>query len=150
MISIHFVDYIAHQHTLHQIRHEVFVEEQGIPPSFEVDRWDPISCHVLATWENQPIGTGRLLPNGYIGRVAVRQPMRQRGIGTQILHILFKAASQQGHTQVELAAQCHAISFYHRLGFREVGNRYRQVGIDHIRMIKVLPTVRSWGSALIA
>ena len=54
------------------IRIEVFVDEQGIDPALEWDEWDALSLHCLARLEGVPVATGRLLPDGHIGRMAVR------------------------------------------------------------------------------
>lgn len=138
MLSISIVDYATHARLIHQVRESVFVQEQHIPLTFENDHWDARCIHVLATNHHQPIGTGRLLPDGYIGRVAVLASKRQRGIGTRIMKQLITAAHLQGHEQVALSAQCHAITFYHRLGFREEGQIHQIFGIDHIKMVKTL------------
>ncbi|PSN20662.1 GNAT family N-acetyltransferase [filamentous cyanobacterium CCP5] len=144
-ISIQLVDYATHRAILHQIRHAVFVEEQGVPAAIEVDRWDRLSTHALAHHQGQPVGTGRLLPDGHIGRIAVLPSLRHQGLGSQIMALLLQAASQQGHAQVVISAQCHAIAFYQRLGFRAEGSVYQEAGIDHIQMVKPIgPGKTDW------
>jgi predicted GNAT family N-acyltransferase len=55
-----------------RIRAAVFVAEQGVPPEIELDDWDERCEHALAYDTNgRPVGTGRLLPDGHIGRMAV-------------------------------------------------------------------------------
>ncbi len=63
------------------IRFAVFVEEQGVPREIELDEHDPVSIHVVAFDDQQPVATGRLLPDGHIGRMAVLKDWRGRGIG---------------------------------------------------------------------
>lgn len=144
MIRIEIANYQTEKDVIHRIRYEVFVQEQHVPAELEIDRWDPVSVHVLARQNGQPSGTGRLLPNGYIGRVAVRQPMRYQGIGRLVMERLLQAAQDQGHRQVTLSAQCHAIDFYQKLGFWPEGEIYQEAGIDHIKMVKRLP---AWAGA---
>ena len=61
----------------------------------------------LRDLDGLPVGTGRLLPNGVIGRMAVRKAMRGQGIGFTILEAFkcfFLAAdviSVQSDQQVE-------------------------------------------------
>lgn len=141
---IQLVNYRTHQEILHRIRYSVFVEEQGVPASLEVDPWDPLSIHALAFYQEEPIATGRLLPDGHIGRVAVLKSMRHKGFGTRIMERLIRAARQQGHNQTEISAQCHAVCFYRRLGFREEGQIYQEAGIDHIKMVKPLKSPQLW------
>jgi predicted GNAT family N-acyltransferase len=138
MICVEIADYQAEKDVIHGIRYDVFVQEQQVPADIEIDRWDPLSIHVLARQAGEAVGTGRLLPDGHIGRVAVRRPWRHQGIGRQIMRRLLQKAREQGHPQVALSAQCHAIDFYYKLGFREEGKVYLEAGIEHIKMVKPL------------
>ncbi|WP_258223084.1 GNAT family N-acyltransferase, partial [Stenotrophomonas sp. HMWF023] len=57
---------------IHDVRQRVFVQEQGIDAALERDALDPVCAHVLALdAHGQPVGTGRLAPDGRIGRMAV-------------------------------------------------------------------------------
>jgi len=56
------------------VRGEVFVVEQSVPEEIELDDMDAVSLHVVAYVNGEPVGTGRLLPDGHIGRMAVRRP----------------------------------------------------------------------------
>src|SRR3546814_718313 len=105
-------------HDARPIRHEVFVLEQQVPLELEWDEMDALSLHIVAYDENhQAIGTARLLPDGHIGRMAVRQPLRGQGIGSVLLQTLLKVAQQRGDLAVLLHAQLHAENFYQRHGF---------------------------------
>ena len=117
------------------IRHDVFIVEQHVPPELELDEFDAVSTHVVAYLEDgQPVGTGRLLPDGHIGRVAVLKPWRGRGIGRMIMQALMQQARRQGLPGVELSAQYHARSFYEDMGFQAEGDIYMEAGIEHIAM----------------
>src|SRR2546426_12839481 len=70
------------------IRFTVFVEEQGVPREIELDEMDERSLHALAFEDGQPVATGRLLPDGHIGRMAVLKKWRGRGIGGPVLQQL--------------------------------------------------------------
>ncbi len=120
------------------IRIEVFVREQGIDPSLEWDDSDPVSIHCLARLLGRPIATGRLLPDGHIGRMAVLRDGRRGGIGGQVLEHLVSAAARRGDRQVELSAQRYVEAFYLRHGFVSVGAPYLEAGIEHIRMVRTL------------
>lgn len=135
-ITTSVVDYATYQSTIHAIRHAVFVNEQSIPTELEVDKYDSVSHHVLAWWAGQAVGTGRLLPNGHIGRVAVVNALRRRGIGRCVVQELLNVASHKNHTEVILAAQCHAIRFYEKFGFQQDGSVFEKLGINHVMMRK--------------
>ena len=113
------------------IRFSVFVEEQGVPREIEVDRADAQSIHAVAFEDADAVGTGRLLPDGHIGRMAVLKAWRGRGIGGQILHRLMDQARERGDREVVLSAQVHASAFYRAHVFREEGPEYLEAGILH-------------------
>jgi predicted GNAT family N-acyltransferase len=121
------------------IRHQVFVLEQKVPPELELDDHDATAVHALVyATGGEAVGTGRLLPDGHIGRVAVLQAWRGQGVGAMIMRALVEHARQQGYPQLELSAQCHARSFYENLGFQAFGDTYQEAGIEHIAMKQVL------------
>jgi predicted GNAT family N-acyltransferase len=118
-----------------RIRFEVFVIEQGVAPELEIDSWDPACLHALASRSGGPaLGTGRLLPDGHIGRMAVAREARGQGIGAVLLSSLMEAARARGHREVELYAQVHAQPFYRRFGFVVAGPEFDDAGIPHVTM----------------
>lgn len=117
------------------LRVEVFVVEQGVPLELEWDEADEVSTHAVAYDEaGQPAATGRLLPDGHVGRMAVRKSARGQGIGAQVLGALLDEARRQGHRELVLHAQSHAIGFYLRHGFVPQGEEFIEAGIPHRRM----------------
>jgi predicted GNAT family N-acyltransferase len=120
------------------IRFVVFVEEQGVPLEIELDEMDEMSLHALAFHNGNPVGTGRLLPDGHIGRMAVLKAWRGQGIGARILGRLMDVARARGDRDVVLSAQVGAIAFYRRYGFVEEGAEYMDAGIPHRQMRRSL------------
>ena len=119
-----------------RLRIEVFVIEQGVPVELEWDEADTVSIHAVAYDEDgQPVATGRLLPDGHIGRMAVRQSLRGTGIGSQVLQALLDEARREGHVELVLHAQLHAQGFYARQGFIAEGENFMEAGIEHCRML---------------
>lgn len=124
---------------LRAVRETVFIGEQRVPIEEEWDEHDAECVHVLATDEQgTPIGTGRLLPDGHIGRMAVLAHYRGRGVGAAILERLLLEAQHRGHKHLVLNAQTHAIEFYARFGFVAEGDEFQEAGIPHRRMTRVL------------
>ena len=113
------------------IRFEVFVEEQRVPAEMELDEFDALSCHALALVDGRPVGTGRLLPDGHIGRMAVVVGWRGRGVGAALLQALIDEAGRRGMAQLALSAQTHALGFYRRFGFMPEGEVYEEAGLPH-------------------
>jgi predicted GNAT family N-acyltransferase len=123
-----------------RVRDAVFVREQQIPADLEWDDADHGAVHAVAYRANggarTAIGTGRLLPTGYIGRLAVVKDARTTGVGTRLLDALVSRAFARGDLQVRLYAQYDAVRFYLRYGFERVGHEFVEAGIRHVEMAR--------------
>ena len=129
-------DWERDQATLRSIRESVFVAEQNVPPELEWDGIDQNCLHVIAyTNDRSAVGTGRLLPDGHIGRLAVLAPWRGRGAGSALLLNLIAIANARGIISVALNAQTHALAFYQRFGFVAEGDDFDDAGIPHRHML---------------
>lgn len=105
----------------------------------ELDDKDAQCIHAVAFDEaGKAIGTGRLLPDGHIGRMAVVKEWRRRGVGADILNALAEEARKRGDKEVVLSAQLQAAEFYREQGFVAEGKVYQEAGILHQAMRKVL------------
>jgi predicted GNAT family N-acyltransferase len=121
------------------VRTAVFVDEQGIPVSEELDDLDAVAVHCVAYEGGEPIGAGRLLlDDGYakIGRMAVLASHRGTGVGARVLDALEREGAVRGIRCFKLSAQLQARGFYERLGYVATGDIYDEVGIPHIAMEK--------------
>jgi predicted GNAT family N-acyltransferase len=117
------------------IRETVFVAEQGVAREIELDDWDERCEHALAyDAGGRPVGTGRLLPDGHIGRMAVLRESRGQGVGGAVLEALIERARARGMRCVALNAQTHAAPFYARYGFAVAGETFMEAGIPHVAM----------------
>lgn len=134
-ISVAILSWEAARTEAYFVRHAVFVIEQHVPAEAELDDHDPLSEHALARNAlGQVVGTGRLLPDGHIGRMAVLNEWRGRGVGAAILNALIERARARSFESVHLSAQVQAQGFYRRFGFAPHGPEYLDVGIAHINM----------------
>lgn len=121
------------------IRRAVFVDEQKVPADIELDEFDAVSLHALAfDAAGVVVGTGRLLPDGHIGRMAVLAGARGSGVGSALLQALMTAARGRGLVDVRLNAQTHALPFYARFGFMAEGDEFDDAGIAHRAMRRSL------------
>ena len=114
------------------IRKKVFVEEQNVPIEIDLDE----QCWFVLAEDasGNAIGTGRLLPDGKIGRMAVLKPYRGMGVGSAILQALINLAATQSITALYLHGQLSARGFYRKYGFVEIGPVFNEAGIPHIKM----------------
>ena len=138
-LSLHLGSWAALAEPAKQVRYAVFVEEQAVPIEMELDEFDAVSTHavIFSTAEldkcvtARALATGRLLPDGHIGRMAVMADARGLGLGAQVLQSLIDEARRQGMTEVVLSAQLHAMGFYQRFGFVAEGDVYLDCAIEH-------------------
>jgi len=133
-ITVKVVDYQTSAELIRAIRFAVFVHEQGVPEQLEMDGQDEAATHVLAWSGAQAVGTGRMLADGHLGRIAVLREFRNRGVGRLIMARLLETAAATGLPEVWLSSQRHACGFYRKLGFVEVGENYLEAGIEHQQM----------------
>lgn len=138
MLRIELMDWETARNEATRIRYAVFVEEQRVPLEIEMDDQDKVCVHAIAYAQGRAVGTGRLLPDGHIGRMAVLRESRALGVGGAILERLVQEARDRGVKQVVLSAQTHALGFYRLHGFKAEGDVYDEAGIPHQEMRRVL------------
>ncbi len=131
--------WLGEEDALRRIRREVFVREQSVPDELEWDGRDAACRHVLAEdAQGAAIGCGRLLADGFIGRVAVLGPWRGRGVGSAMLSKLIDMARYAGFERVALNARTDTQAFYGQHGFAPVGGEFMDAGIRHQCMERAL------------
>ena len=125
-----------------RLRWTVFVEEQGVRPSDELDAHDSgDAVHVLASLAGVPCGAGRLIFTApgvaKIERMAVIDDVRGRGVGRALLAFLEDEARRRGATRLTLFAQVRARRFYDKAGYSAASGEFDDgTGIPHLRMEK--------------
>lgn len=128
------------------VRMRVFVVEQQIPVEEELDQHDATATHAVALYLGRVIGTGRLVcqddATGRIGRMAVDEAFRRRGVGRRILDYLEQEARSRGLSRCVLHAQEYVKAFYAGHGYREQGDVFLEVDIPHVEMWKELTPPR--------
>ena len=116
------------------IRQEVFTNEQNVDSQIDFDGQDSNAIHVLVQQNDDYIGTGRMLQDGHIGRIAILKDFRNKGFGSDIVNALVSEALDKGFKRVFLGSQLHAKGFYLKLGFSPYGDTYFEANIEHILM----------------
>ena len=125
-----------------RLRWTVFVEEQGVRPSDELDGRDKTDAvHALASLNGVPCGAGRFIFTApglaKIERMAVIDDVRGQGVGRALLEFLEAEARRRGATKLMLHAQVRARGFYERAGYAASGGVFDDgTGIPHVPMEK--------------
>ncbi|QAY68171.1 GNAT family N-acetyltransferase [Paenibacillus protaetiae] len=126
----------------YRIRMNVFVEEQGVSADVEIDEHEDECVHVLAYYNGQPAGVGRVRALGEyakLERICVLAEFRKYGIGKAIVAKLEQVGREQlGLPKAKLNGQTHAEPFYAKLGYETVSDVFMEEGIPHVTMVKKL------------
>lgn len=124
------------------IRKRVFVEEQGISETLDLDGNDSSALHIIVKKGDIAVGTVRIrfLDNrqAKLERMAILKPSRGAGIGKGIITFLEEELKRRGIEQIVLHAQYYVKDFYTKCGFRETGLPFLDADIQHIRMEKAI------------
>jgi predicted GNAT family N-acyltransferase len=139
--SIQFADWKEDKELLTALRHQVFVGEQKVPVEIEIDDMDSQCQHIKACLEDkQIIGTARLLPDNYIGRMCVAKEYRRQGIAGAMLEFIIQHARHQNFKSLHLNAQISAQPLYESYGFVADSDIFMEAGIPHRHMSLPLNT----------
>ena len=139
-LSCNEVEFAEQRSAIRAVREAVFIQEQGVPESLEMDDRDMACKHALLKLDNVPIGTGRIdiEKAGKVGRVAILGDHRNKGYGRIIMNQLEATAQANGLNRIWFHAQISALPFYERLGYTSEGDLFEEAGIQHVKMTKVL------------
>ena len=141
-IVVKFVETESELEGAVNVRMRVFVVEQQIPVEEEMDDADAAATHAIALDQGRVVGTGRIIysdsGDAQIGRMAVDQEFRRRGVGGKILALLEEEARARGSVACTLHAQEYVKTFYAGSGYLEHGEVFLEVDIPHIEMRKEL------------
>ncbi|MGB9614597.1 MAG: PatB family C-S lyase [Fervidobacterium sp.] len=122
------------------IREEVFVKEQGIDSSLEMDGEDDRAIHFVLTHFSKPVAVARardMKDYWKIERVAVPVEYRGYGYGKMIMqHIENFLRAISSKKKLALNAQSQVKDFYSKLGYKQIGDEFYEAGILHVRMEK--------------
>ena len=113
-----------------KIREKVFVCQWQIPAESEFDHQDSIAFHVLVVNDhNQDIATGRITPEGEIGRIAVEPEFRCPEVYQALFNALLNIARQHGLQDVLAQCALEGVNYYQQQGFRQVGKVFMDAGV---------------------
>ena len=125
-----------------RVRHQVFVEEQGVMVLTDVDRWDRDEhvVHVLAAQGDCIGGAVRLYPLDAEGRwkgdrLAVLPAFRASWVGAHLVRFAVVTAAAAGGTVMEASVQLPNVRFFEWLRWRRSGEPFLYYGLPHQLML---------------
>ncbi len=119
------------------VRGKVFIIGQNIDWEIEFDGLDSESILFTAYDNDKPIGAARIYKNK-VGRVAVIDEYRKKGIGKALMAKIEEYAKANNINELVLHAQLYVKDFYEKLGYQSVGEIFKEADIDHIEMKKII------------
>ena len=148
-IEIELVETFEDRAAVFELRMTVFVEEQRVPPEEELDAHDVAATHFLVRcrkagpdYSRGIVATARLVrtsvDSGKVGRVAVYSKFRRLGLGAALMRFIEAYSRTLGYRRLDLEAQCYAIPFYEKLGYKVQGDIFLDCDIEHRYMSKSL------------
>ena len=124
------------------LRKEVFVKEQGVPLSLELDEHDATAIHFIVNDGEDTIATARLReiePKiGKVERVCVLGSYRGKRLGVLIMKVVEQYAKNIDFKTLKLNAQSYAVPFYEKLDYVVTSPEFMDADIPHRAMEKEL------------
>lgn len=124
-----------------QLRIAVFVVEQNCVFQ-DADDKDEGCLHLMGFINDELAAYTRLSPPGYIyheisiGRVVTSPKHRSKGLGKELLQRSIEECRKHfGEDDIKIGAQCYLLKFYESLGFKTIGEKYLEDGIEHVHMM---------------
>jgi putative N-acetyltransferase (TIGR04045 family) len=102
------------------LRHDIFVEEQGVFKEQEIDNWDAIAYPIIAQYNQQVVGVVRIYEPEpklwYGGRLGVHSDHRRAGhVGKGLIHQAVMTAHAWGCDRFLATVQQQNVRFFQRL-----------------------------------
>lgn len=125
-----------------QLRTEIFVLEQQCLYQ-DMDGMDQKAYHfMIFDKANTLIAYSRLFPPGIAYKEAAIGRIITKTHGLGLGNILLKKSIDQvslifGKANIRIGAQCYAIPFYEKFGFKTEGDTYLEDNIPHIEMLRI-------------
>ena len=133
-LKVEIVKWIDRHAALTMIREKVFIEEQKVTPQLEWDGLDEEAIHFLAYKNEEVVGCSRaIVTEGVmqLGRMAVLKDHRGEGVGSALVDKAVTTSKLNQLLAIHISAQCHAIDFYKKFGFKVTSDIYLDAGIPH-------------------
>ncbi|MCB2185182.1 MAG: MSMEG_0568 family radical SAM protein [Deltaproteobacteria bacterium] len=120
-----------------EVRHQVFVQEQGILPDTDQDEHDPRAIHLVARNGEGVVGTVRVFASPpdsdrwVGGRLAVKRSHRAGGAGELLVREAVRTVKRQGCRVFTASIQAPNVGFFQKLGWQCLGTPFMLHGKEH-------------------
>lgn len=138
-VEIHLARTIDEFEGHFRVRHEVFVEEQGLFDGTDRDRWDETALHVVALIGGEVVGAVRLYQLDEAGlwqgdRLSVSKNARRMRAGGPLVRFAVETAGELGGHLMIARIQEPIVPLFRFLRWERVGGLIDYCGVPHQRM----------------
>lgn len=123
--------------TERELRNVVLLRPVGVP-DYGWEMRDKESHHIVALEAGAVVGCVLLWPagggRGQLMQMAVAPEHQGKGIGRILVRAVLNKAVETNLQTVFCHARAEVIPFYAKLGFTGVGERFEEVGLEHLLM----------------
>lgn len=92
--------------------------------------------------DDQMLGCCMLVEEGIetvrLRQMAVKNDLQGKGIGKALMQFAENLARDRGYKKITMHARKNALGFYEKMGYRKVGEEFREITIPHYLMEKEL------------
>jgi predicted GNAT family N-acyltransferase len=71
-------------------------------------------------------------------QIAVARPQQGRGVGNRLMAAIENLLAREGVQRFELNARVDVAGFYDSLNYHRKGRVFEEIGLPHVKMIKLL------------
>jgi len=125
------------------IRREIFINEQKMFKETDRDKYDDIAQHLICIIDGEVAGTVRIFPakggRSWIGgRLALKKKYRGTNGGIMLVKAAMELAGKKECRHFYATIQKQNISFFKRLGWKQIGSLFTYKGRQHVIMEAML------------
>lgn len=120
-----------------ELRNKILLRPIGMP-DYGWEMFDSESFHFIALSNNEVAGCALLCPkedSAKLMQMAVDDSFQNKGIGQAIVAKILEFSKTKKIKNIFCHSRENAVSFYEKCGFRTFGEVFKEVEINHIKMV---------------
>jgi predicted GNAT family N-acyltransferase len=125
-----------------KLRDEILRKPLGLSFSKEELEKEKNNLHIVAYEDDRMLGCCMLIEEDpqtvRLRQMAVRNDLQGKGIGKALMQFAENLARDRGYKRITMHARKDASGFYEKMGYKKMGDEFKEITIPHIAMEKEL------------
>jgi predicted GNAT family N-acyltransferase len=125
-----------------KLRDEILRKPLGLSFSREELDKEKNNLHIVAYEDEKMLGCCMLLEEDpqtvRLRQMAVRNDLQGKGVGKALMQFAENLARDRGYKRITMHARKHASGFYEKMGYKKIGDEFKETTIPHVVMEKEL------------